>query len=65
MNTVELAIKLLQDEYELRLSESHFLSAIDLLSVENMASVFITLSSNIRDRWLCRNATVELIDEFE
>jgi hypothetical protein len=48
-NTVELAIQLLQKEYETRLSGVHFLVVIDLLTAEAKASVFITLNSNIRD----------------
>lgn len=61
LNTVELAIQLLQKEYETRLSKDHFLVAIDLLTAEVKASVFITLNSNIRDMWLSRNIDVELI----
>jgi hypothetical protein len=60
-NPVELAIQLLQREYETRLSESHFLEAVDFLTTEAKASVFITLNSNMRDIWLCRNASVVLI----
>jgi hypothetical protein len=60
-NTVELAIQLLQKEYETRLSEGHFLEAVDFLTTEVKASVFITLNSSIRDIWLCKNAHVSLI----
>jgi hypothetical protein len=60
-NTVELAIQLLQIEYETRLSESHFLLAVDVLTVEAKASVFITLNSSIRDTWICKTADVMLI----
>jgi hypothetical protein len=60
-NTVELAIQLLQKEYETRLSEDHFLEAVDFLSIEVKASVFITLNSSIRDVWLRKNAHVLLI----
>jgi hypothetical protein len=60
-NTVELAIQLLQKEYETRLSEGHFLVAIDFLTAEIKASVFITLNSNIRDIWLCKNTDILLI----
>jgi hypothetical protein len=62
LNPVELAIKLLQDEYEFRLSQVDLLSAVEFLSTENKASVFITLGSNIRDIWLCKNVGVELIN---
>jgi hypothetical protein len=48
-NTVELAIQLLQKEYEIRLSKGHFLVAIDFLIAKAKASVFITLNSSIRD----------------
>jgi hypothetical protein len=48
-NTVELAIQLLQTKYEIRLSTSHFLTAIDFLANEAKAFVFITLNSQIRD----------------
>jgi hypothetical protein len=60
-NIVELAIQLLQKEYETRLSKGHFLIAIDFLTTEAKASIFITLNSSIRDMWLCRNIDVELI----
>ena len=60
-NNVELAIELLQNEYELRLSKSHFLVAIDFLTTETKASVFIILSSSIRDTQLCKNTDIELI----
>jgi histidinol-phosphate/aromatic aminotransferase/cobyric acid decarboxylase-like protein len=48
-NTVELAIQLLQIEYKTHLSEGHFLLAVDVLTAEAKASVFITLNSSIRD----------------
>lgn len=64
LNTFELAIQLLQDEYESRLSESHFFQAVQLLQSESTASVFITLNSRLRDQWLCRSAGVKLLDEL-
>jgi hypothetical protein len=60
-NTVELAIQLLQKEYKTRLSEGHFLLAVDVLTAEAKASVFITLNSSIRDMWICKTADVTLI----
>lgn len=60
-NPVELAIQLLQKEYETRLSEGHFLEAVDFLTAEAKASVFISLNSGIRDMWLSKNASVILI----
>jgi hypothetical protein len=58
---VELAIQLLQNEYEIRLSQNYFLAAVDFLTIKTKASAFITLNSIIRDIWLCKNADVELI----
>ena len=46
---------------EIRLSKGHFLVAIDFLTAEAKASVFITLNSSIRDMWLCKNTDVKLI----
>lgn len=60
-NTVELAVQLLQKEYEMQLSKVHFLVAIDFLTTEAKASVFITLNSSIRDMWLCKNIDVSLM----
>jgi hypothetical protein len=60
-NTVELAIQLLQNEYETRLSTGHFLIAVDFLTSEVKASAFITLNGQIRDIWLCKSINVELI----
>jgi hypothetical protein len=63
-NKVELAIQLLQTEYQDRLSTSAFIDAVDVLTNEAKASVFITLNStNIRDLWLCKNANIELGNE--
>jgi hypothetical protein len=60
-NKVELAIQLLQNEYQERLSPVAFVEAIDVLTNEARASVFITLNSNsIRDLWLCKNANIQL-----
>jgi hypothetical protein len=63
-STVELAIQLLQNEYELRLSESHFLMAITLLESESKAAIFITLKSRLRDQWLSQNAGIELLNDL-
>ena len=60
-NTVELAIQLLQKEYQIQLSTSHFVNAVDFLTVEAKALAFITLNSSIRDIWLCKNLDVKLI----
>lgn len=65
LNTFELAIKLLQDEYEVRLSENHFLIAIEFLENQTKASVFITLKGPIRDQWLCKGTGIELLEEAE
>jgi hypothetical protein len=62
LDTFELATKVLQDEYESRLSESHFLQAIELFQSQSNASIFRTLQGRLRDRWLCKNAGVELLD---
>jgi hypothetical protein len=48
-DTVELAIQLLQNKYEIRLSQSHFLATVDFLTTKTKASAFITLNSIIRD----------------
>lgn len=48
-NIVKLAIQLLQKEYQIQLSTSHFVNAVDFLTVEAKASAFITLNSSIRD----------------
>jgi hypothetical protein len=61
LSTVELAIQLLQQEYILRLSEHHFLMAIDFLASKTNAGIFITLGSSIRETWLCKNADIELM----
>jgi hypothetical protein len=60
-NKVELAILLVQREYETRLSEGHLLEAISFLTTKAQASVFINLNSRIRDMWLCKYAHVTLI----
>jgi hypothetical protein len=63
LNPFERAIQLLQDEYELRLSENHFLQVVELLESQSKASIFITLKvGRLRDQWLCRNAGIELLD---
>jgi hypothetical protein len=62
LNIFERATKLLQDEYELRLSPSHFLCATELFQSESRASMFVTLKGPLRDQWLCKYAGVELLD---
>jgi len=62
LNKVELAIQLLEDKYQERLSTSDFINAVDILENNSKASVFITLKSSvIRDCWLCKNTGIELI----
>ena len=54
--------QMLNEEYYERLTEDYFGRAIDLLSDEVKASVFITLSvRDTRDRWLERHASIVLI----
>ena len=61
-NKVEIAVELLENEYQDRLSEKHFLDTLNFLIDVAKASLFITLKSSlIRERWLCQNANVELI----
>ena len=61
LNTFELAIRLLQDEYGLRLSDSHFLVAVEYLESQSKASIFITLEGQRRDQWLRGGAKIELL----
>jgi hypothetical protein len=63
LNTFELAITLLEDEYGTCLSESHYLQAANILESESKASIFIAINARIRDQWLCKNAGVELLDK--
>jgi hypothetical protein len=63
-NNVELGIQLLEEQYQERLSTQGFIAAINVLKDDSNASVFITLkSTTFRDRWLCKEAGVELEDE--
>jgi hypothetical protein len=48
-NIVKLAIQLLQNKYKIRLSQSHFLAAVDFLTTKTKAFAFITLNSIIQD----------------
>ena len=53
---------MLSEEYFERLTEDEFVRAVDLLSDEVKASVFITLPvRDIRDRWLEKHASIVLI----
>jgi hypothetical protein len=60
-NPVELAVQLLKTEFKSRLSTGDFINAVDFLTIKAKASAFITLDSEIRDMWLCKNINVELI----
>jgi hypothetical protein len=61
-NKVEIAVELLENEYQDRLSKEHFIDALNFLTDVAKVSLFITLkSSSIRGRWLCQNANIELI----
>jgi len=50
----------LQEQYETRLSLDGFDSAVEVLKQKGKATVFITLSSDARDRWLQKNANTKL-----
>jgi hypothetical protein len=56
------AIEILSEEYYERLTEDDFVRAIDTLSDDIKASVFISLSrKDTRDNWLERHASIILI----
>jgi hypothetical protein len=56
------AIEILSKEYYERLTEDDFLCAIETLSDDIKASVFISLSrKDTRDKWLERHASIILI----
>ena len=58
-NKVEQAIHLLEEQYQQRLSATDFIEAVEVLENNSKASVFITLkSSELRDRWLEKNASI-------
>jgi hypothetical protein len=50
INNIQKALKLLDLEYKLRLSEDDFDSAIDVLGDSKKASSFISLTGNVQDR---------------
>jgi hypothetical protein len=52
-NKVELAIQLLEEQYQQKLSTSNFINTVGILENSTKASIFIILqSSKIRDLWL-------------
>ena len=62
-NKVELAIQLLERQYQQRLSIVHFINTIEVFESSSKASIFITLQSgDICDLWLERYTNVQLID---
>jgi hypothetical protein len=61
INNIQKALKLLDLEYKLRLSENDFDNAIDVLGNSQKASSFISLSGSVRDRWIERHAIVQLL----
>jgi hypothetical protein len=53
-NKVEIAVELLENEYQDKLSNNHFVYTLNFLTDVLKASIFITLkSSSIQERWLC------------
>jgi hypothetical protein len=60
LTIVQEAIRMLEMEYESRLSRTELDDAIDYLSDKTKASVFIAMSSISRDRWLQRHINVQL-----
>ena len=63
-NNIELAIQLLENEYQERLSTTDFIDALEVLENNSKAFVFITLKSSlIRDNWLCKNAGVQILNK--
>ena len=61
INNIQKALGLLDSEYKLRLSEGDFDSAVDVLGDSKKASSFISLIGDVRDRWIERHATVQLL----
>jgi hypothetical protein len=59
-NAIARAIRLLQDEYQSRLSICAFDDAVEVLEKKGKAIAFITLSGDARDRWLQKNVNTEL-----
>jgi hypothetical protein len=63
-NNIELAIQLLENEYQERLSTTDFINALEVLENNSKASIFITLKSSlIRDHWLYKNIGVQIPNE--
>jgi ribosome-binding factor A len=61
-NNIELAIKLLETEYEDRLSIPDFVQALEVLADYSKASVFISVKSvERRDTWFKKAIGVQLI----
>jgi hypothetical protein len=58
INNIQKALRLLDLEYKLRLSEDDFNSAVNVLGDSKKASSFISLTSNVQDRWIKRYTTV-------
>lgn len=61
ITNIQKALKLLDSEYKSRLSEDDFDKAIDVLGDSKKASSFISLTGNVRDRWIERHAIVQLL----
>ena len=63
-NNIKLAIQLLENEYQERLSTTDVINALKVLENSSKASVFITLKSSlIRDHWLYKNAGVQILNK--
>jgi hypothetical protein len=61
-SSITKAIELLSLEYSTRLLETDFDRAVDTLSDEIRASVFVSLEGHSRDRWLERHTHVVFTD---
>jgi hypothetical protein len=60
LNPVQRAIRLLKSEYQTRLSSHEFDDVVEVLESKYKASTFIELDSADRDRWIQRNAHIQL-----
>ncbi|KAH9105425.1 hypothetical protein LEN26_014773 [Aphanomyces euteiches] len=51
-NTVELAIGILQTDFEFLMEEDDMLKAIDVLAISQKAKLFLKLQGSLREAWL-------------
>ena len=60
INPISQAVRTLREDYQNRMSVDNMLEAISVLKDETNARIFLQLNGDLRDRWLAKEARIQL-----